>query len=98
MKTLYVCFPLFGNAEGVVASSGLQTKNLKARRPHFFAQAGRVLGAAWLRHGENEHWSTENYQTEKEKKIITQCVYAHDILCLRTTEKRDSVQEDGLNG
>ena len=96
METLYACFPLFGNAEGVVASSGLQTKDLKARRPHFFAQAGRVLGAAWLHHGENEHWSTENYQTER--KIITQCMHAHDILYLRATEKRDSVQEDGLNG
>lgn len=49
-ENLVCLFPLFGNAEGVLASFGLQPKKLKARRPHFFAQAGRVLGAAWLRH------------------------------------------------
>ena len=49
-ENLVCLFPLFGNAEGVLASFGLQPKKLKARRPHFFAQVGRVLGAAWLRH------------------------------------------------
>ena len=95
-ENLVCLFSFIWKRRGVVASFGLQPKKLKARRPHFFAQAGRALGAAWLRHRENEHWSTENYQTER--KIITQCMHAHDILYLRATEKRDSVQEDGLNG
>lgn len=92
MKTLYACFPLFGNAEGVVASPGLQTKNLKARRPHFFAQAGRVLGAAQLRHGENEHWSTENYQTER-KGMCQTALIADNIarLSMRSYRHRQEV-------
>lgn len=54
-ENLVCLFSFIWKRRGVVVSFGLQPKKLKARRPHFFAQAGRVLGAAWLHHGENEH-------------------------------------------
>ena len=49
-ENLVCLFSFNWKRRGGAALSDLQPKKLKARRPHFFAQAGRVLGAAWLRH------------------------------------------------